>query len=86
MLPVNEASAPNQKNIELLLDKTLKEDINKTDKVTGRTLLHCAAATSCGKEIIETILDRGGDILAEDNEGKLPLQLAIDGESSKFEK
>jgi ankyrin repeat protein len=85
MLPVNEASAPNQKNIDLLLNKTLK-DINIRDKETERTLLHCAAATSCGKEIIEKILERGGDILAEDKDGKLPLQLAIDGESSKFEK
>jgi ankyrin repeat protein len=63
------------------LDITPDEDINMKNE-DGRTLLH-VAASNYSKEIIVKILNKGGNIMAEDTESSLPLALAIKNSNSK---
>jgi ankyrin repeat protein len=68
---------------ETLLTFTPVKVINMRDKTTGSSLLHYAAI-HYQKDLILKILKKGADIMARDNEGRLPLQLALNNKNSKL--
>jgi ankyrin repeat protein len=70
------------KLIENFLDIIPNEDINMKNG-DGRTLLH-VAASYYSKEIIVKILNKGGNIMAQDKKNWLPLQFAIKHSNSKL--
>jgi ankyrin repeat protein len=76
------ASDLDSKLIDQLLAITPDKDINMRDE-NGRTFLH-VAASNYGKNIILKILEKGGNIMAQNKKCCLPLQLSIQKRNSKF--
>jgi ankyrin repeat protein len=53
-----------------------KADINRKDSGVGRTALHGAAMWGWN-DVVQFLVDRGADLFAKDNGGKLPLDSAL---------
>lgn len=84
--------------MEKFLDYLTPANINVKDKFTGDTVLHYAVV-NCGSNIIEKILEKGADVMLENNRAcfdyntgtrskdqttDLPLQVAIRNKRSKL--
>jgi ankyrin repeat protein len=76
------ASDQDKRLLADLIDFTPDENINMEDKETGMTLLHAAASISKHMDI-KKILNKKANIMAEDKNGRLPLELAVKNRNSK---
>ncbi len=61
------------KLVPWLLDNGARVDLQDSD---GRTALHTAAMYGCKPNLLQKILDHGGDTNVKDNDGYIPLDLA----------
>jgi ankyrin repeat protein len=71
----------------MLLERDQRELLDSRDK-EGRTALHCVLAqshTSTAVELSRYLTARGSNILAKDNHGDIPLNVAIRHHNSDFD-
>ena len=80
-------SARRLKTLNMLLERDQREQLDSRDK-EGRTALHCVLAESdisTATELARYLTARGANLLAKDNYGDIPLNVAIRHHGAEFD-